>query len=90
MRPPEVRQRSSAGRYVGAVVGMGVIRACVGGNFAGGLVFVQVVEVEIEQTCRLFNVLVIQRYEAVLEIERNGCSVGIDGDEARIVYIISL
>ena len=38
-----------------------------GGSFAGDLVFVQVVEVEIEQTCRLFNVLVIQRY--------NGASV---------------
>ena len=46
----------------------------------GGLVFVQVVEVEVEQPRRFVGILVVEWHEAVAEIERNGGSVCINRD----------
>ena len=46
-----------------------------------GLVLVQIVEVEIKQSCRFVGILIVEGDEAIAEVERNGCGVGIDGNE---------
>ena len=54
----------------------------------GGLVFVQVVEVEVEQPRRFVGILVVEWHEAVAEIERNGGSVCINRDETAARLIV--
>ena len=56
----------------------------------GGLVLVQFVEVEVEQSRRLVGILVVEWHETVTEIERDGCGVGIDGYETATLALSSL
>ena len=53
-----------------------------------GLVFVQVVKVEVEQSRRLVGILVVEWHEAVAEIEGYGCGVGIDRDETATSLVV--
>ena len=52
------------------------------------LIFVQVVKVEVEQSCRLINILVIQGDKTISKIKWNGGCVGIDGDESAASLVV--
>lgn len=54
----------------------------------GELVFVQIVEVEVEQSRRLVGILVVERDETVAEIEWNGCGVCIDRYESAACLVV--
>ena len=54
----------------------------------GSLVFVQVVEVEVEQPRGFVGILFVEWHEAIAEVEGYGCGVGIDGDEAAAGLVV--
>ena len=51
-------------------------------------VFVQVVEVEVEQPRGFVGILFVEWHEAIAEVEGYGCGVGIDGDEAAAGLVV--
>ena len=51
-------------------------------------IFIQVVEVEVEQPCGFVGILFVEWHEAIAEVEGYGCGVGIDGDEAAAGLVV--
>lgn len=58
------------------------------GGWGGSLVFVQVVEVELEQPRGFVGILFVEWHEAIAEVEGYGCGIGIDGDEAAAGLVV--
>ena len=51
-------------------------------------IFVQVVEVEVEQPRGFVGILFVEWHEAIAEVEGYGCGIGIDGDEAAASLVV--
>ena len=51
-------------------------------------IFVQVVEVEVEQPRGFVGIFFVEWHEAIAEVEGYGCGVGIDGDEAAAGLVV--
>lgn len=51
-------------------------------------IFIQVVEVEVEQPRGFVGILFVEWHEAIAEVEGYGCGVGIDGDEAAAGLVV--
>ena len=54
----------------------------------GGLVFVQVVQVEIEKPCRFIYVFVIQWNKTISKIERYSSCIGINREESTTSLVV--